>query len=536
MNSFRTALGKAMGAALLWLVLAAPGRAQPPAEGTPFPSPVASNPDAEATLVIFNEKDPESRELASFYAAQRGIPKAQVLGLTCPLSEEISRADYDRTIAEPLRRAFTSNFWWKLREPDPVLGSVLSNKIRFVALMRGIPLKIAAAAGYPGDKATGESPIGTRNEAAVDSELAALGFFTRVISGALNNPYYRSFTSIRDARRPELMLVCRLDAPTAGMVRQMILDSLAAEREGLVGLAYVDARGIDSGAYREGDEWMLAAAATARRKGMPVILDNGPELFPESFPMRQAAIYYGWYAGDVVGPFTRPGFRFARGAVAVHLHSFSANTVHDPQRNWVAPLIYSGAAATLGNVYEPYLTLTPHLDVFHDRLCAGLTFAEAAYMSQRVLSWMTTCVGDPLYRPFAGVETGDQKPATGEWAEYRAGARLWFSESPAAGAAALKASGTRLRSGAIFEGLGLLHLIANNATAAIAAFRQARQYYREPEDVARVAVHEIIQLRTTGRGKDALALARETIASHPQASFVPLLRTFDPPAVPVGVP
>ena len=52
----------------------------------------------------------------------------------------------------------------------------------------------------------------------------------------------------------------------------------------------------------------------------------------------------------------------------------------------------TGAAATLGNVYEPYLTLTPHLDVFHDRLCAGFTFAEASYMSQRVLSWMTTSV------------------------------------------------------------------------------------------------------------------------------------------------
>ena len=46
--------------------------------------------------------------------------------------------------------------------------------------------------------------------------------------------------------------------------------------------------------------------------------------------------------------------------------------------------------------------LTPHLDIFHDRLRAGFTFAESAYMSQRVLSWMTTFVGDPLYRPFKG--------------------------------------------------------------------------------------------------------------------------------------
>jgi len=36
------------------------------------------------------------------------------------------------------------------------------------------------------------------------------------------------------------------------------------------------------------------------------------------------------------------------------------------------------------------------------RLCFDrFTFGEALYASQNVLSWMTTVVGDPLYRPFA---------------------------------------------------------------------------------------------------------------------------------------
>ena len=33
----------------------------------------------------------------------------------------------------------------------------------------------------------------------------------------------------------------------------------------------------------------------------------------------------------------------------------------------------------MGNVYEPYLALTPHLDVFTKRLLDGDSFAEAAY-------------------------------------------------------------------------------------------------------------------------------------------------------------
>jgi uncharacterized protein (TIGR03790 family) len=527
--------GKMRGTALLWLVLIAVGGAQPPRAVEPFPA-AARNTDADATLVVFNEMDDESRDLAKFYAAQRGIASARVLGLKCATSEEISRDDYEHTIAEPLRRAFTSNFWWKLRDPNSVLGAVESNKIRFIALIRGIPLKIANSPGYPGDRIFGDPPIGNHNDAAVDSELATLGSFSREISGALNNPYYRGFARFEDLRRPEMMLVCRLDGPSAATVRRMIQDSIFVEREGLAGFAYLDARGIESGAYKEGDDWLLAAANSLRRQGLPVILDNGPELFPESYPMRQAAVYYGWYTSDVAGPFVRPGFRFARGAVAVHIHSFSGTTVRDPKRAWVAPLLQAGAAATMGNVYEPYLTLTPHLDVFHDRLRAGFTFAEAAYMSQRVLSWMTTCVGDPLYRPFAGAEVAGEKPATGEWAEYRAGAKLWYAQNPAAGAAALQAAGKKLRSGVIFEGLGLLQLTANNSAAAIAAFQQARQFYKQPDDVARVAIHEIIQLRATQHEAEATALMRKIIAANPQGASVPMLRTFEPPLEPSPVP
>jgi hypothetical protein len=88
----------------------------------------------------------------------------------------------------------------------------------------------------------------------------------------------------------------------------------------------------------------------------------------------------------------------------------------------VAPLLEKGAAASLGNVYEPYLELTPHLDIFNDRLLHGFTFAESAYMATRTLSWMTVAVGDPLYRPYAAWLQVDAKPGgktTDEWKMYR---------------------------------------------------------------------------------------------------------------------
>ena len=488
--------------------------------------------DAAATLVIYNLNDKDSGELARFYAEKRGIAKERVLGFKCAKTEEISRDEYDRTIAEPLRKAMTANFWWKLREPNNPLGPVEANKIRFIALMRGIPLKIAERPKYPGDAPNGPAPIGIVNAAAVDSELAVLGLNQRQISGALNNPYFRGFASAADFHHPEIMLVCRLDGPTPEIVRRMITDSLAAEQEGLAGLAYVDARNIADEGYTEGDKWLYALAKEARRRGTPVVLDNGPELFPENYPMQQAALYFGWYTERVAGPFVRQDFRFVRGAVAVHIHSFSGSTVRDPMRNWVAPLLAAGAAATLGNVYEPYLTLTPQLDVFHGRLRAGFNFAESAYMSLRALSWMTTVVGDPLYRPYKGVLNLEELPAKGEWAEYRKGAQLWLSTDRARGDAYLREAGKRLKSGAIMEGLGLLQVSVDDTGAALASFAQAREYYGATEDAMRVAVHEIFILRAAKRHLEAMTIAHGMANAVPKSPAGELLKTLATPPAP----
>lgn len=503
----------------------------------PFPPPAARNPDAAATLVVYNQSDTDSADLARFYAEKRGIPKDHLVGLRCSPAEEISRAEYDRTIAEPLRRAMSANGWWKLREPDSVLGPVEANKIRYIALIRGVPLKIKQEANYPGDKQAGPPPLGARNDAAVDSELAVLGFHQLVISGAMINPYHRSFTRIGDFRRPELMLVARLDGPTPSIVRRMIVDTIAAEEEGLAGFAYVDARGLPATEVLvEGDKWLTNTANDARRRGTPVVFDNGPGLFPSGYPMRNAALYFGWYAENVSGSLLTPGFRFTRGAVAVHIHSFSASTVRDPQKNWVAPLLYSGAAATLGNVYEPYLALTPHVDVFHDRLRAGFTFAEASYMSLRALSWQTTVVGDPLYRPFGDTALIGEKPTTGEWAAYRAGAKLWLGGERSLGAAALRAATTQFKSGMIAEGHGLLELSTDNVKGALVLFQQARTLYTHGDDICRVAIHEVIQLRGMKRDADALALARKMIAAHPQSSAVQVLKKFESQMAPAATP
>ena len=117
--------------------------------------------------------------------------------------------------------------------------------------------------------------------------------------------------------------------------------------------------------------------------------------------MSQIAFYMGWYDGNVSGPFAQPTVEFMPGAFAYHLHSYSAATLRSTNQHWVGPLLAKGATITMGCVTEPYLSGTPDVGGLHRAPdFHGFTFGEAAYAAQPVLSWQTTVVGDPLYRPF----------------------------------------------------------------------------------------------------------------------------------------
>ncbi len=503
-----------------------------------------TSPDAAATVVVFNQSDPASVSLAASYAEKRGVPYDHLVGLSCPVDETINRATYNASIAEPLRKIFADRGWWQM-EPHPARSGdlrVVESSIRYVAIMRGVPLKIAPEPQMiPGDHPEAVASPLNRNEASVDSELALLGQGNRQVSGPLENPYFRSLSRAqKSAFPPGLLLVCRLDAAAQRTVQRMIDDAVMAEKTGLWGFAYIDSRRIMTGGFAMGDEWLRSIVSATLRNGIPAVHEDTPELFPGGYPMRQAALYFGWYTENVAGPFRNPGFRFVPGAVAVHIHSFSASTLRDPLKNWCAPLLDLGAAATIGNVYEPYLHLTSHLDVFEDRLRNGFNFAEAAYASQPALSWMSTFLGDPLYRPFK-VQRDGSFPKTGrvaEWAAYREGAQLWFSKKRAAGEAALQAKGNALKSGVIFEGLASLQISVRDSGAAVQSLLQARQLYSDDEDKARCALHAAGMLFNSGKKEQALALVREQLAAAPHGVAVPLLKMLvsrlspPPPAAP----
>lgn len=493
-------------------------------------SRAAEAPLPPATIVVYNRDLPESAELARFYAQQRGIARDHVVGLSCSKDEEISREDYDRTIAEPLRTIFKERKWWTLHQSPEGRSSVASNTIRFVALIKGMPLKIRNATGYPEDKPR-ETPISDRNEASVDSELSILGLFSRQISGAINNPYFQSYRPIAQFENSAILLVCRLDAPSVATVRRMILDAIEAEKKGLWGRAYIDGAHNTSVGLGVGDLWLAEIRDQLHRVGIPVVYEDTPALFPDGFPMSDCALYYGWYAGSVTGPFAQPLFQFVPGAVAVHIHSFSASTLRDPNANWVGPLLTHGAAVTLGNVYEPFLQMTAHLNVFNDRLLHGFTFAESAYMSVPALSWMSVMVGDPLYRPYAtwlqleGKREPDRNAS--DWKNYHEFATQNGSRPAPELRALARPVAVRAQNGAMLEDLGLMETQDGNLAAAYGYFEQARAIYTKRDDLVRVVLEEVDVLAKQRKSKRALELVRSVLRVVTDAPMTTLLRKIE---------
>lgn len=484
------------------------------------------------TIVIFNQSVPESAELARFYAQQRGVPRDHLVGIDCSPNEEISREEYDATIRNPLRRIFQERGWWKI-DQTPERTRVLANSIHFVALMKGVPLKIRATTNYEGDKPLeGQGPVGSRNEASVDSEIAVLGGFSQQISGTIQNPYFKSYRPIAETDAPILLLVSRLDAPNAAIVRRMITDAIAAERNGLAGRAFVDGAHNTSGGMQIGDAWLTNIRDELRKAGVPVVYDDAPEIFPAGYPISSCALYYGWYAGNVGGAFADPISQFfVPGAIAVHIHSFSASTLRDANAQWAAPLLARGATATLGNVYEPYLQLTAHLDIFNDRLLHGFTFAESAAMATPALSWMNVAIGDPLYRPFVSWLSLDAKHDADSWRAYHDFASKNSARPPAEYRGGARQFALRTRNAPMIEDLGLIEMQDGNFAAATSLFSQARSLYTARDDILRAVLEESNGWLKQNKPKRALDLVRSVSRIVSDAPAAALLKHVEQEAL-----
>lgn len=83
---------------------------------------------AEDLVLVVNKNEPVGRELAEFYAQARSVPDGRIVELDLPTGDQVNRADYQRTVVEPLRAFLTDNG--------------LKERTRCLVTFYGVPLRV----------------------------------------------------------------------------------------------------------------------------------------------------------------------------------------------------------------------------------------------------------------------------------------------------------------------------------------------------------------------------------------------------------
>lgn len=386
-------------------------------------------------FVIANSEIDASVRIARYYCQKRGVPADNFVAwpLGKSLSTVISRDDYNRNLAEPLRLRLT--------------GEKYAGKIKCLLTTYGVPIIVGGRGQLPGredelkylrelieqqknrirqleqDSSADNKTIpaekkkvetlvaklqlninyilGKETSASVDSELSmALYQNYELYRWQINR--LNSSLNINNFQDELLgvgtLMVSRLDGPGEDIVTALVDKAISAEQTGLKGVAYFDSRGISQkNQYGIYDQSLRELAIlTQLRTDLPVKHEQTAKLFA-SGSCPQTAIYCGWYSLKKYVD----AFDFADGAVGFHIASFEAANLRDPKSShWCPAMLADGITATFGAVTEPYLHSIPKPREFFEQLYSGSCLVEAYYRTKPFNSWQLLLIGDPLYRPF----------------------------------------------------------------------------------------------------------------------------------------
>lgn len=355
-------------------------------------------PDAVAqsaynVAIVVNEASEDSRTVAAHYARVRGVPESNIIRINTSTDEAIDRTTYVETIERPLGQAISR--------------AGLQDRLLYLVLTKGIPLRITGTVGTAGTAAS------------VDSELTLL--YRRLTgtaappSGLIDNPYFLGARNLSEAkpfshREHDIYLVTRLDGFTTA-------DALAlidrAPRARPAGIVVLDQRAAPESS-RIGDEWMARAAERLAADGHKhrVVLETTTSGAAADAPVLGL---FTWGPLDPAYRRRRSGLTFVPGAIAANLASFDARTFREPPADWqptgstdrttwfegsadalIGDLIRDGVTGVAGQVGEAFLRGAVRPDILFPAYLAGFNLAEAFYLAMPALSWQTVVVGDPL--------------------------------------------------------------------------------------------------------------------------------------------
>ncbi len=349
-------------------------------------------------LLVVNKSSKISVAVGNYYQRTRGVPSSQVCALKSDDRDEITRDVFEHDIRRPILRF--------------IERGKLHDKILYIVLTKGVPLKI---------KDSGE---GANDHASVDSELTFayqdLARIPHALRGSVPNPYFNTNEGGRFLRFSHksfpIYLVTRLDGYDLADIRALIDRSLAPASHGRYVL---DESWNDNS---PGNVWLRTAATELKRAGIPEsfikLETTNTFLTGETDVMGYAS----WGSNDRSNHVRLLRNSWVNGALATEFVSTDARTFGRPPEKWtigqwsdppetffdgspqslIADDIHEGVTGISGNVYEPFLTACARPQILFPAYVQGLNLAESFYLALPVLSWQGVVIGDPLVSPYPG--------------------------------------------------------------------------------------------------------------------------------------
>lgn len=356
------------------------------------------HPLADRVLVIYNSNQADSLEVANYYAAARGIPSENLLGIAFSDTVSITRTT-DYTAGLGVQAA--------IKNKIDALGNT---NILYIVMSYLTPYLIVGPSATVSDidytfyafdswLADVYDLVGTAtsvrqsNPALISSSSAANSYSS-----------YSSFLTYR-ASGTRVYNVWRLDAPSKALAKGLVDKAVATERAGGLGVggtAYCDMLAspigqADSGTP-SGDWDVYRGAEFATTAGLTVVTETTSAEFgnaPAPLTCPNASLYGGWYSLDNYYDV----FTWNQGAIGWHLDSLGLANPRGGS-NWGSNAVLHGITTTTGAVAEPFLQSIPRVDAAWRMLFAGSNVGDAIFRNTPHLHWNIHNVGDPLYTPY----------------------------------------------------------------------------------------------------------------------------------------
>ena len=495
----------------------------------------------ENVLVVANSASRVSVDVADYYMKRRQIPADNLVTVTTSTADQISRLEFDVTIQGPI------GAWLRRHSAQ--------DRILFIVLTKGLPLRIAGTGGRTGTVSS------------VDSELTLLyrrmAGRTVAPNGSIPNPYYLGDAPVSKAERfshsrHDIYLVTRLDGFTGDDAKALVDRAMNATTSGRI---LLDQR---AGVNDAPNDWLAQAAKRLESQGLGerVVLEQSSRLVE---PEKGVLGYYSWGSNDPAVTERHPGVEFAPGALASMFLSSDARTFAEPPETWkpgswesrqsyfaaspqslTGDLVRAGVTGVAGYVAEPYLDTSVRPEILFPAYVSGLTLAEAFYAALPALSWQSVVLGDPLCAPFTKTHmaAADINPPLDRETELPAFfsthrlATAQMSKTNAAAAKLVARAEARLAkdnpAGALealeqavkidpellvaWQALGDLYQQRKDFAKAMAAYRHILQ--RNPKDAISLNNLAYILAVREGKPKEALAFADRALLLEPRSPVI----------------